>query len=105
MGRFRISNSAYSDPDEIWSYIAADNPIAADRVLHDLHETIRWLARFPEAGHRRRDLGERPLLFWAEGRYEIINRAFDEFIEVDAVLHGSRDIPGVSRDRDDDLRD
>lgn len=105
MGSFRISNSAYTDLDEIWSYIAADNPIAADRVIRNLHETIRWLSRFPAAGHRRSDLGERPLLFWAEGQYEIVYRPFDEFIEVDAVLHGSRDLPSVLRGRMNDAQD
>ena len=99
MGRFRVSNSAYRDLDEIWSYIASDNPVAADRVIRQLHEAIRWLARFPAAGHRRRDMGERPLLFWVEGRYEIVYRAFDEFIEVDAVLRGRRDVPAVLRER------
>ena len=90
------------DLDDIWSYIATDNPIAADRVIQNLHETIRWLARFPAAGHRRHDMGGRPLLFWPEGRYEIIYRAFDDFIEVAAVLHGSRDLPSVLRERTDD---
>ncbi|HKR26236.1 MAG TPA: type II toxin-antitoxin system RelE/ParE family toxin [Acidobacteriaceae bacterium] len=102
MGRFRVSTSAFRDLDEIWSYIASDNPAAADRIIGQLHEAIRWLARYPAAGHRRSDIGERPLLFWAEGRYEIVYRVFDDFIEVDAVLHGSRDIPAVLRGREED---
>lgn len=50
-------------------------------------------------------MGERPLLFWAEGRYEIVYRAFDQFIEVDAVLHGSRDVPAVLRERTEEGAD
>jgi plasmid stabilization system protein ParE len=36
----------------------------------------------------------------AEGNYGIIYRAFAGFIEIDAVLHGYRDIPAVLRDRE-----
>jgi plasmid stabilization system protein ParE len=50
----------------------------------------------------RRDLGNRSVLFWAEGRYEIVYRVFGGEIEIDAVLHGSRDIPAVLREREAD---
>ncbi len=40
------------------------------------------------------------MLFSAEGYYEIIYRAFAGFIEIDAVLHGNRDIPAGLRERE-----
>lgn len=100
MGHFRLSNSANRDIEEIWEYIAADNPEAADQWLARFHETFRWLSRYPRAGHKRGDAGRRPVLFWVEGRYEIVYRVMSGFIEVDAVLHGSRDIPAVLRERE-----
>lgn len=102
MGQFRVSNPAYRDLQEIWSYIAADNPDAADHLIARFHETFRWLARYPGAGHRRTDMGQNPLLFLPEGRYEIVYRVLTGLIEILAVLHGSRDIPVVLREREPD---
>jgi len=102
MGHFRLSNSANRDIENIWEYIAADNPDAADRWIARFHETFRWLARYPGAGHKSSDAGTRPVLFWVEGRYEIIYRVLSGYIEIDAVLHGSRDIPAVLREREAD---
>jgi toxin ParE1/3/4 len=102
MSRFRVSLAASQDLESIWEYIAADNLDAADQLIEQLRATIVWLARYPGAGHMRRDLGNRSVLFWAEGRYEIVYRVFGGEIEIDAVLHGSRDIPAVLREREAD---
>jgi len=101
MSHFRLSNAANRDLEEIWEYIATDNPDAADRVVDKLHKTFSWLSNYPAAGHKRRDIGK-PILFWAEGNYEILYRVFKDFIEIDAILHGSRDIPEVLRQREPD---
>ena len=53
------------------------------------------------AGHKREDIAI-PVLFWAEGNYEIIYRAFPDSIEIDAILHGRRDIPAILSERDPD---
>ena len=102
MHPFRLSNAAFRDLEAIWAYLAEDNPEAADRVILELHRAIRRLSKFPAAGHRRTDLTRLPLLFWTEGRYEILYRVFPEFIEIDAVLHGSRDIPAILREREEE---
>jgi plasmid stabilization system protein ParE len=47
---------AFADLDEIWEYIAQDNIDAADRVLADIHTTLRTLAASLHIGHRRPDL-------------------------------------------------
>ena len=39
MTGFVLHPEAYTDLDEIWEYIAADNLIAADRVLEEVLET------------------------------------------------------------------
>ena len=54
---------ALTDLTEIWEYIAADSPSAADRVLGEIEEAIRALVRFPPMGHTRSDLTSRPLRF------------------------------------------
>jgi toxin ParE1/3/4 len=54
---------AEADVNEIWEYIATDNPIAADRVAVDFEEALDNLVSFPGLGHRRPDLTSRPLRF------------------------------------------
>lgn len=66
------------------------------RAAGNRHKRGRLL---PGAGHKRRDI-DRPVLFWAEGSYAIIDRAFADSIEITAILHGSRDIPAILRGRD-----
>jgi len=100
MGYFRVSNSASQDLDDVWEYIAAANIDAADRLIERFYETFQQLSEFPNLGHKRRDIGERPLLFCAVGSYEVVYRVFPGFVEIDAVLHGSRDVPEVLRERE-----
>lgn len=99
MRHFRLSNGADRDLDEIWEYIDTDNLDAADRLVERLHTAFLWLSNYPGAGHKRRDI-DKPLLFWAEGSYEIVYRVFVDFIEIEAILHGSRDIPAVLDERE-----
>jgi antitoxin ParD1/3/4/toxin ParE1/3/4 len=63
MTDFVLHRDAYTDLDEIWEYIAADNLDAADRVLGEIHHAIRGLVPFPHQGHARSDLSSRPLRF------------------------------------------
>ncbi len=44
---------AETDLDEIWWYIAQDNPDAADRFLDKIEECCRALAQFPNMGISR----------------------------------------------------
>jgi toxin ParE1/3/4 len=70
MTQYAFHPDARDDLDEIWDYIAADNPDAADRVITDILEAIRAVVPFPHSGHRRPDLTAAPLSFLAVGRLE-----------------------------------
>ena len=37
---------------DIFEYIAADNPVAAARTVRDLYDRAQLLARFPKLGYR-----------------------------------------------------
>ncbi len=63
MTGFVLHPDALTDLTEIWEYIAADNPSAADRVLDEIEEAVRALVPFPQMGHPRADLTSRPLRF------------------------------------------
>jgi plasmid stabilization system protein ParE len=53
----RLTDQAEADLDDVWAYIAADNPDAADRLVDALLESSRLHACFPGIGLRRDDLG------------------------------------------------
>lgn len=82
---------AATDLDEIWWYIAQDNPDAADRFLDKIEERCRTLAQFPNMGVSRDELhpGLRSL---PVGKYLIFYLTIEGGIEVVRVLPGMMDI-------------
>jgi toxin ParE1/3/4 len=46
----RFTETALAEIEEIFSYIAGDNPAAAARVVNYVEHTIRLIERFPELG-------------------------------------------------------
>jgi toxin ParE1/3/4 len=81
---------ALSDLDEIWNFIANDNPAAADQTITDVLTTIRKLVTFPHQGHLRPDLTSRPLRFTRVYDYLIAYAPDEQPLWVVAVIHGSR---------------
>lgn len=47
MAGFRLTPQALADITDIWNYIAADNPAAAQRVVDKLQQRARRLAEHP----------------------------------------------------------
>jgi plasmid stabilization system protein ParE len=60
MSGYTLHPEAFNDLDEIRSYIAEDNPDAADRVVTEIFRKIRGLVRFPHQGYCRPKLSSRP---------------------------------------------
>jgi toxin ParE1/3/4 len=99
MKRFFLGIQASEDIEEIWGYIADDDPHEADRFVEKIHGAILRVADTPRIGHSRADVGRKnSLLFWPVGDYLIVYRPTDP-VEVVAVTHGNRDIPALIRRR------
>lgn len=58
-----LSHTAEQDIDEIITYIAQENPPSAIKFLDSLFESMDRLADFPEMGHLREDLTDKPVNF------------------------------------------
>jgi plasmid stabilization system protein ParE len=65
---------AVLDLDEIWDFIAAGSPQAADRLIEEILASLDRLLIFPGHGHRRPDLTLRPLRFILVREYLIASR-------------------------------
>jgi toxin ParE1/3/4 len=89
---YRVSSRATADLDEIWLYIAQDNPDAADNFTRALFSRFSRLAAMPKMGRTREELSP-GLRSFAVGRYIIFYRLHEEGVEIVRVLHGARDFP------------
>jgi toxin ParE1/3/4 len=89
---YRVSGRASADLDEIWSYIAQDNPDAADGFTSTLFSRFSKLAAMPKIGRTREDLS-RGLRSFPAGRYIIFYREGGGGVEIVRVLHGARNFP------------
>lgn len=92
MKGYRVSAAARMDLEEIWLYIAQDNPDAADRFIRAIISRFPKLAMTPELGRRREELSPR-LRSFPLNNYVIFYRPTENGIEIARVLHGARDLP------------
>jgi toxin ParE1/3/4 len=87
----RFSAQAIRDLDEIWFYIAQDDPVAADRTLERLLATAHRLARMPGMGRARPELRSTYRSF-PVGSFVIFYRPVSDTIEVLRCAHGAREV-------------
>ena len=94
MNDLQISPAAEADLDDIWDYVATDNPTAADRLIDSLSAQFEALAQFPGIGRRRDDIqpGSRSFAF---GKYVIYYNMIGQSLVISRVLHGARDIKTI----------
>lgn len=91
MSRYRLSDQARNDLDEIWLYIASDDPSAADRFVDRIISIFRLLAAEPGIGSSRNELAEL-LRSFPIGNYVIFYRRIENGVEIVRVLSGFRDV-------------
>jgi toxin ParE1/3/4 len=94
MPRVLLRPQAEVDVQDIWTFIAEDNMVAADEWVDQLDAKMRLWATQPMMGRARDELapGIRSLAF---GRYVVFYLALPDGIDVVRVLHGSRDIDSL----------
>ena len=96
MNRAKFSPKAERDLDEVFNFIAADNPGAAERVRRTILNTADFLALHPELGRRIRNTSPRHVqIRWfvvpTFRDYLIFYQPFQETIVVVRVLHAAQD--------------
>jgi antitoxin ParD1/3/4 len=93
MRPFRITPAAEDDLFDIWTFIAPDNPDAADCLQAELLAACQRIADRPDLGHWRRDLTDKPVRFFTvRGTFLIVYDPSREPLVVIRVLHGARDV-------------
>lgn len=90
MKRPSFSPSARNDLDEIVEYIAQHNADAARRLVEQIEEACRTLARHSGIGTRRDEL-QTGLRVFPVRKYVICYRPTEDGIDVIRIVHGARD--------------
>ena len=93
MVRIRWTEEALYWLREIRSYIAQDNPAAAQRVIRGIYDKIQTLVDFPARGFRYTDLPEQEIRILLYGHYRIAYQILtDDVVEILGIYHGALDI-------------
>jgi len=96
--RYKLAPEAVRDLLEIWRYLKKEaGQETADRVESVIRGKIVYLANFPGAGHRRRDLTSAGVRFFPAYSYLIVYRPETKQLEIVSILHASRDVAGILR--------
>ena len=90
MSDYDLHPEEFIDIDEIAIYIGQDSHEVAHRVVDEIYGTIQNLVSFPQRGHRRTDLTNRPLRFTRVRDYLIAYAPDEKPLWVIAVIHGHR---------------
>ncbi len=89
-----ISPAAQADIDQIQDYLLSQS-LDASRIVGDaLEAALIRLAEYPFLGHQRRDLTNKPVLFWPVFSYLLVYRPETRPVELVRVVHASREIRG-----------
>ncbi len=96
MNEPRFTEKAEADLDQVWAYIARDNPGAADTMIETILENSRIYVQFPNLGQRQEELrsGLRSVVV---SPYVVYYRPVQGTIELLRVLHCARDIKNIFR--------
>jgi toxin ParE1/3/4 len=88
----RRTERALDDLADIWTYIAADKPGAADRTTRDLLTLFARTADHPHMGRAVEEIGE-GMRVLPKGSYLLIYRLSpaEEISELVRVVHGAQD--------------
>ncbi len=77
----------------IWSFIANDNPDAADRVESEIRAAFPRVAERPDLGHARPDLvPDNSLFYTVRSKYQIIYDPDAQPLAILRVLRGGLDV-------------
>lgn len=93
MAEIRWTEESHRWLRDIFDYIAAENPAAAEKVVAGIYEKAQLLRDFPEAGYRyrREDEGEIRILLYGHYRTAYLVRS-PSTVDILGVFHGALDI-------------
>jgi addiction module RelE/StbE family toxin len=87
--KIRFTRRAAADLDNVFAYVANENPRAAADLVGQITAAIRRLARFPDLGHATKPAG-RQVMTVAKTRYRVFYRIREDEVRILTIRHTSR---------------
>ena len=91
MKRLLWSAKARQRRDEIFDYIAADNPVAALWLDEQFSQAAKRILEFPQSGRKGRVLGTREVI--VHGNYILVYELLVDKIVILTVHHAAQQYP------------
>ncbi|HPA45934.1 MAG TPA: type II toxin-antitoxin system RelE/ParE family toxin [bacterium] len=93
MAEIRWTEEALRRLQDIYNYIAEDNPVIAHKVIKEIYDRAQILHRFPQIGHTYRceSDGEIRILLYGHYRIAYLLKPTGA-VDILGVFHGSLDI-------------
>ena len=85
--KLQFERGALNDLDDIFRYIAADNPVAAGRLVARIESVAAQIAEMPHIGELTHKLGFRR---FPVGNYLIVYEVGADAVVIHYVRHGAR---------------
>lgn len=93
MAQIRWAQEAATWLEDIYKYIAQNDPAAARRVVKGIYDKTQILRDFPQLGHRYRAEPEGEIRVLLYGHYRIAYLLKgDDIVEILGVFHGALEI-------------
>jgi toxin ParE1/3/4 len=92
MPTYRVGPKAGQGLEEIWSYIAGDNPDAADKFIETLLDLFDRISENPGIGRARPEFAKGVSLL-PHRRYRIAYKLHEDTVVVLRVVHSRRQLP------------
>jgi len=86
-----ITESAYSDLEDIENYISQDSPLMARRFINKIFDRINQLYNYPTSGKPVPEIKDKSIRELLLNKYRIIYKIVDDRnINILRIVHGSR---------------
>jgi len=92
MAEIKWTEEALRWLENIFQYIAEDNPAAAQKVIADIYEKAQILKTFPMIGFMYREEGDGEIRILLCGHYRITYFVKDDVAEILGIFHGAMNI-------------
>jgi toxin ParE1/3/4 len=89
MARRRIRPDSKEDLNQIWTFVAVNNPKAGDAMIDRLTEAFEMLLTMPLAGRARPEFGENLRSFVVDN-HVVFYETVPEGIDIVRIMHGRR---------------
>jgi toxin ParE1/3/4 len=94
MPKIRIAETAGDDLEDIWEYVAQNDPEAARKLIKEITGKFKLLRDHPQIGREENRLLSSLRRFPASS-YIIFYKPFDNGVEILRILHAARDIEKI----------